>query len=192
MKTIWVLLGTMTLAGAAAAAENCTVQVRMSNTATAAPLVLFQAKSTAAAMFAHIGVKLEFTSSARPLACGKPIEIRFEAGTRAAERPDSLAYAMPYLEGGASIHVFVERVAAMVPANRAGVVLGHVLAHEITHVLQGASRHSEDGVMKAHWDSGDFRAMESRPLPFAPLDVLLLQTAATHKTQGADSLAAAK
>ena len=188
MKTIWVLFGIMSLA---ATAEACAVQVRISNSAAAAPAVLFQAKSIAAAMFVHIGVKLEFTPTAGTT-CGKPIEIRFESGVPRTERPDSLAYALPYLEGGTSIHVFIERVAAIAPANRAGVVLGHVLVHEIAHVLQGASRHSATGVMKAHWDAADFRAMESRPLPFDPLDVLLLQAVGTGKGATADTLAAAK
>ena len=89
-----------------------------------------------------------------------------------------MAYAMPYREGGARIHVFVGRVAAMVPANRMGTLLGHVLVHEITHVLQGVSRHSAQGVMKAHWDTPDFRAMEVHPLPFDDLDVLLIHAGA--------------
>ncbi|MEO8370534.1 MAG: hypothetical protein ABI806_15225 [Candidatus Solibacter sp.] len=188
MQTTWVLFGIISLAGMA---EACTVQVRISNTAIAGQGMIYQAKSIAADMFVRIGVKLEFTSTARPHTCGKPIEIRFETGNPGAERPDSLAYAMPYLEGGTSIHVFVERVAAMAPANCGGVVLGHVLAHEITHVLQGAARHSDHGVMKAHWDAGDFRAMQSRALPFAPLDVLLLQAAGMGKPTTDSTLAAA-
>ena len=188
MKTIWALFGIMSLAGVA---EACTVQVRISDTATAGPGVIFQAKSTAAAMFVRIGVKLEFTSTPKPSTCGKPIEIRFEAGSPGAERPDSLAYAMPYLESGTSIHVFVERVADLTTSNRRGVVLGHVLVHEITHVLEGTVRHSDSGVMKAHWDLGDFRAMESRALPFAPLDVLLLQGAGAGRQASASALATA-
>jgi hypothetical protein len=89
-----------------------------------------------------------------------------------------MAYAMPYLEGGTRIYVFVDRVAAMVPAGRVGTLLGHVLVHEITHGLEGISRHSPRGVMKAHWDTPDFRAMEVRPLPFDEQDVLLIHAAA--------------
>jgi hypothetical protein len=85
-----------------------------------------------------------------------------------------MAYTMPYREGGARIYVFVDRVAAMVPPSRIGPLLGHVLVHEITHGLQGVSRHSPRGVMKAHWDTPDFRAMEVHPLPFDDQDVLLI------------------
>jgi hypothetical protein len=30
-----------------------------------------------------------------------------------------------------------------------------VLAHEITHVLEGTRRHSSTGIMKARWDNHD-------------------------------------
>jgi len=192
MKSIWVLLGIMNLTGAAPAADYCTAQVRLTNTAVVTTPALFQAKSAAAAMFAEVGVKLKFTSAFRPSTCRHQIEIRFESGDPGADRPDSLAYALPYLESGTGIHVFVQRIEAMVPAGRAGVLLGHVLTHEITHVLEGTSRHSDNGVMKAHGDAADLRAMETRPLPFAPLDVLLLQAAATRESSPAGSLAVAK
>jgi hypothetical protein len=34
-----------------------------------------------------------------------------------------------------------------------GIATGHVLAHELAHVLQGFTHHSEAGVTKARWDS---------------------------------------
>ena len=54
------------------------------------------------------------------------------------------------------------------------MVLAHVMAHEITHVLEGIGRHSQTGVMRAHWRGGDYREMRSKPLPFAPEDVCLI------------------
>ena len=116
--------------------------------------------------------------------CWAPVEIDLEAGLPGADRPDSMAYAMPYLEGHARIHVFVGRVASMVPANRMGILLGHILVHEITHVLEGVSRHSAQGVMKARWGIPDFRAMEVHPLPFDELDVLLIHAGVRRSTVG--------
>ena len=55
------------------------------------------------------------------------------------------------------------------------------------HVLEGVSRHSDRGVMKARWEPADFRAMASRPLPFAAIDVLLIQAAMQHPPAGATS-----
>ena len=54
-------------------------------------------------------------------------------------------------------------------------LLGHVMVHEITHVLEGVARHSSAGVMKAHWDLADYHAMTGRPLPFAAEDIRLVR-----------------
>jgi hypothetical protein len=45
-------------------------------------------------------------------------------------------------------------------------LLSHVLAHEIAHVLQGVSRHSESGILKARWDREDFFLMQQHRLNF--------------------------
>src|ERR1022692_4385607 len=47
-------------------------------------------------------------------------------------------------------------------------------SNEITHVLQGMTRHSETGIMKAHWDDRDLRKISSKGLAFTPHDVLLI------------------
>ena len=57
----------------------------------------------------------------------------------------------------------------------ATVVLAHVLVHEITHVLQRIDRHSDSGVMKAHWTLRDYAQMEKDPLPFAAEDIQLIK-----------------
>src|SRR5947207_767747 len=59
------------------------------------------------------------------------------------------------------------------------------------HDLPGKIHHLQYRVLKAHWDPGDLRAMESRALTFAPLDVLRLQAAGTGKPVPATALAAA-
>jgi hypothetical protein len=53
-------------------------------------------------------------------------------------------------------------------------VLGHVLVHEITHILQGFSTHSDRGMMKAEWDAKDFDLMGWTPLAFTEEDVRLI------------------
>ncbi len=61
--------------------------------------------------------------------------------------------------------------------NVAVTFLGHVLTHEITHVLQGVARHSQEGVMKAQWTPKDRTEMRKRPQPFTPYDAKLIQDA---------------
>src|SRR5438270_12202799 len=130
MKVSWIVFSILALPGIAAA--NCTVNVHIANLAVAEPAALFQAKATATAIFARIGVDLQWKGHAAS-ACWPAIEIRLESGNPPADRPDSMAYAQPYVVGSAGIHVFVGRIAAMVPRGRSGTLLGHVLAHEIAH-----------------------------------------------------------
>jgi hypothetical protein len=54
-------------------------------------------------------------------------------------------------------------------------VLGHVIAHEIGHILQGVARHSTDGLMKPHWSLKDYWQMKKPYLFFAAEDVELMQ-----------------
>lgn len=53
-------------------------------------------------------------------------------------------------------------------------LLAHVLAHEIAHIIEGTNRHSDGGVMKAHWDLIDLHQMYRKPLPFTEFDVVLI------------------
>ena len=89
-------------------------------------------------------------------------------------RPHILAYAT--LEEAPHVVVLYDRFNAhSVGPRSTSVLLGHVMAHEITHILQGIPRHSPTGLMKAHWSAGDLRRMMSTPLAFGPNDVELIQ-----------------
>jgi hypothetical protein len=62
----------------------------------------------------------------------------------------------------------------MYPPGVRSALLAHVLAHEITHVLQGGDRHSETGIMQAHWTAKEIGRMASNPLSFTPEDIELI------------------
>ncbi|WP_410971913.1 hypothetical protein, partial [Salmonella sp. SAL4445] len=74
--------------------------------------------------------------------------------------------------------VLYDRIQAFSRNNSAtpAMILGHVLTHEITHILQGIDRHSPTGVMKARWDATDYFEMTRSPLPFTPGDIELIRT----------------
>src|SRR5262249_27415941 len=63
--------------------------------------------------------------------------------------PAALASARPYQEN--YIEIFYDRICAMAQREARPQLLAYVLAHEITHILQGVARHSETGIMKANW-----------------------------------------
>src|ERR1022692_2423743 len=67
----------------------------------------------------------------------------------------------------------IERVRQL-HRNGTRLAMAHVLVHEITHVLEGISRHSSTGIMKAQWNKNDFFEMRRKPLPFAQEDVNLI------------------
>ncbi len=73
------------------------------------------------------------------------------------------------------ILVFHDRVVLASHGNRQiSVLLGHVLAHEIVHALQGLDRHSATGLMKQRWTVGELSAMCIRPLLLESADISLI------------------
>jgi hypothetical protein len=126
--------------------------------------------STTTAMFARIGVSLGWRD-ARHCPSGA-LRISLSDSTPTSFLPGALAYTMPY--EGTHIVVFLDRVKSMVGEPRVPVLLAHVFAHEITHILQGISRHSESGLMKAKWGAADYHQMAWEPLPFTALDIELI------------------
>ena len=60
--------------------------------------------------------------------------------------------------------------------SRVPSVLGYILAHEIAHVLQGISRHSESGIMKPKWNARDYVEMREDMLRFTEYDASLIRS----------------
>jgi len=186
MKAYWVV-GIALAAGLNADAEECAVIV-YANVSPAMPTgMLLRAELKSAAMFREIGVDLLWRSGAvransADNACGKAIVVQLENARDAHVAPGALAYATPFAQSGTCIHVFVDRVFAYPNERVETAVLAHVLAHEITHVLERINRHSASGVMKAHWDLADHRRMRSYSLPFAAEDVELIHRGIANRT----------
>jgi hypothetical protein len=121
-------------------------------------------------IFAGIGVKILWRS---PRNCpAEAIFITFSNDEPASLLPGALAYALPY--EGTHIVVFYDRLTKK-PGN-VSCLLGHVIAHEVAHILQGVTRHSESGLMKANWTGEDYQRMAWKPLPFTDEDVRLIQS----------------
>ena len=128
-----------------------------------------RAQATASAMFASIGVKLDWRC---PKSGQEAIVISLKMGTPANRKPGELAHTSP--KEGTHIVIFYDCVREVRP-NKFSAVLAHVMVHEVTHILQGIYRHSASGVMKARWDDYDFSRMAWTPLPFTDDDIDLIQ-----------------
>ena len=48
------------------------------------------------------------------------------------------------------------------------LVLSYAAAHEVGHLLLGDDAHTPQGLMKADWESDDFRAMAQNRFRFSP------------------------
>jgi hypothetical protein len=133
--------------------------------------VLLQAERTATLIYSGIGVKLRWSSAGKD-----KLSVQFDAGLREGFYPGALGYATPYAQMGTRIHVLVDRLHVLVTKPLGGALLGHVLAHELAHVLEGFTHHSEAGLMKARWDNGDLEQMTWRPLSFSAEDAAAIRS----------------
>ena len=139
-----------------------------------------RAQAIAGKMFADVGVKIEWHQESKcPAEQEGIIHIKLNTWVPESFYPGALAIAQPY--EGVHIQVFVDRtrkmidpIRKMVDPTTAASLLAHVLAHEITHILQGINRHSECGVMKAKWGQKDYEEMAWKPLNFTDEDVQLI------------------
>jgi len=144
-----------------------------------------QAEELASQIFATAGIAVDWRRG-RPVTDPTPsdltvvIDIRDQ--TPAERMPGALAFAEPY--EGIHLVVFYDRVRKM-NSPRPESVLGHVLAHEVTHLLEGVARHSKTGVMKARYTHADAYAMLAHPLPFAPEDMALIEVGIEKRLAGA-------
>ena len=101
------------------------------------------------------------------------IDILILDESRPHDHPGALAYALPFAKSGFRIVVFHDRV--LHSAGRPNPELfGHVIAHEVGHMLLGVLSHSGDGLMQAHWASQDISAMQMHPLQFSLDDILTI------------------
>ncbi len=134
---------------------------------------LLRAELMAAQMFRAAGVELEWRRDLDPRVCpARSIQITVGQNTSPNVYPGVLAYAVP--DGSKRIQVFFDRIEKF-QLTQPTILLAHVLVHEITHILQGVSRHSETGVMKAQWETADYNNMTRKPLPFTPTDIELIR-----------------
>lgn len=138
---------------------------------TAGSFTLNRASSLVSRIYAAIGVEIDW-QRLRNCPAGA-IRVTMQNFTFPSEKPDALAYSMPY--HGTRIVIFYDRVQQTVESRRVPVLTAHAIAHEIGHILEGNSSHSSSGVMKARWDEDDFSEMSWKPLPFAPEDVSLIR-----------------
>ena len=154
----WIAL----LAAGGAQGQEQMVAIDLGNSQLAPFAILAQAHATVERIYAGVGVKVK---------CCSAISMQFDTGVAPQVHPAAMGYAVPYGKTGMHVHVFLNRVLSTESRRLTGALLGHVIAHELGHVLESSSRHADKGVMKARWDNVDFDQMLIRPLPISAGEV---------------------
>jgi hypothetical protein len=129
------------------------------------------AQGLASKLFARIGVRIDWRELRACTAGGGALQVSLSYNTPPNQLPGSLAYALPYEDS--HIVVFYDRVRQS-DSNLITRLMAYVIVHEVTHILEGITRHSKRGIMKAHWDGEDRFEIGVGHLGFAPEDIDLI------------------
>jgi hypothetical protein len=128
-----------------------------------------RAKFEATSIFANIDVELKWVGYSD---CPEEsVRVQLSPTAVPGVSPAALACAYPFDNRSDTILLFRNRVDEMLSGrgSAAGIILGHILAHEIGHVLLGTDTHATAGLMKPGWNSRDLGAMLSSRLEFSSL-----------------------
>ena len=196
----WALLGLAFCFGGFAARTEATplavkVTVAVHNQAEVSPATLADAERTARAIFRQAGLDIEIVNCRVPAK-----ETQTDSFCRTTEYPKHLhltiafrsknlnrrTLGVAYLgEDGRGCYsdVFFEPAEDLHEHSdvELGTLLGHVLAHEIAHLLLGANSHSETGIMRAHWDNKDLDEARKNALLFTDAQSLAMREKVTER-----------
>jgi hypothetical protein len=152
--------------------------------------LIFQARVIASKIYSEIGVKIQWRTD--PADCTSPrhgIVVTLSRDTRADLYPGALAYALPF--EGTHIVLFYDRVMATTTPLMRPTLVAYTLAHEIGHILQSVTRHSDGGIMKARWEGTDFGEMRGGSLRFSDIDSILIHDGLDKRSAAAVHAASA-
>lgn len=136
-------------------------------------LMIGQAELIAARVFQQIRIRLQWHNF--PSACPEeqePIRVRVWAHTPPDYHRGASGTPWPY--GGIHAEIFLDRMQDSFEGSILTALVGHVLAHEIAHVLGGTDGHST-GVMQPSFSPEDLRKMTLAPLRFSESFIIVLQ-----------------
>ena len=165
--------------------STLTITLRIYNYARVAPAALTEAENVASVILRKAGIEsawidcpLSEADLAGYPACQRPpTPSQFVLRLVAQPLPnysdaheDEIGLALPCRETEAGCSAYLSYKSVMNWAGRADTsadrILGHVMLHEIGHLLLGPGSHSETGVMRRDWDVDDLASMAQRFICF--------------------------
>jgi hypothetical protein len=131
----------------------------------------YMARATVSELLKDAGVQVDWQNGD----CTTPNAIRITVSDdKPAEvNPGALGLAMPY--EGTHVEIYFDRVRNSCRPSDVPVFLGHVMAHEIVHILEGVARHSPTGLMKSRWRDKDYVQIQHGGLRLSKWDVSLIE-----------------
>jgi hypothetical protein len=171
---ILIAVGTAA-AGSPVCDEGVEVFVDYYNAATSGPLML-TAQSYTSRLLADAGVRIVWRSGAPASGASELPRVHMTfvaiAPPEFRAKPKALGAAAPFGAGVRRITIFSDRLARFVQPLRVrtGAVVGHIFAHELVHILQGAAAHSDRGLMRENWTREDLDTMSRHGLPMTGFD----------------------
>jgi len=161
--------------------ETPSMTVRTYNLANAPTKDLVQASLAAGQIFKQAGIEIRWLSCALSLkeartkrACEEATgrhDLDVVVSTALISRPgvaaDALGFAFPLVRGSQAV-VLWERSKTMAESSRApaGIILGHVMAHELGHLLLHSMEHSRMDLMRSRWGKEELLRIERGTLLF--------------------------
>lgn len=156
--------------------DRLSLRILAVNQAKVPDVTLREAELQATRIFSALGIALVWTNT-------KPAEPYYEdaAQVRIVIVPDSRTdrRRLGLAHGGSSAaYAFYARIANLAACNgtNEAALLGHVIAHEIGHLLLPYDSHSLTGIMRAEWDRTQFEDMAKGLLAFGREEVDLIRT----------------
>jgi hypothetical protein len=181
----------ITFVAVAAATMLClnaqTIAVYVKDSAAVQPADLSRAMVKAAELLSAAGIEIEWHRGeprSRNQDFRRPILVHIVSGIPGYPHgyPHSGALAFAQAYEGVHLTVLYDRVLQTMPGSPQ-IILGYVLAHEITHLLEGICRHSDSGVMKAAWSRADYFNMRRGGFALDSEDIELIHLGIERRRQ---------
>jgi hypothetical protein len=180
-------------------AESAVLTVRVYNYAGTEKWILAGAQRQAANILRRagattnwIGCAVSATQHGGEPGCAKPLSgpevvlklLSHTMGRKTNQPATTFGFAVPTSPVGlGSVSIFVQRVEQLALSGPFSVgydaaralVLGHVIVHEIGHLLLGPGSHSRAGIMSCPWSQAEIRQIAAAHLSFTETEALAIR-----------------
>ena len=149
---------------------------------------LMVARGYATRIYRGIGIDLHWKTSCKTAEVNAPgtvsspnlrtLGIRWSSHAPSQVGPSAYASAFLLQPTGIRVELYLDRILVLLhrlDPNTGAAVLGHVLAHEIGHVLLQKEGHAQDGLMNAYWTTKDEEEMRTRLFRFQDEDAATIR-----------------